>query len=331
MHLPGMTDGDEGCGLGLSSGPLWLPRCGLIGYCQPRHAGRPLGQRSVRIRAGGSFGPPGSIILPMPRHPTLQILFPQIQFERVQGHGARHVDPPPRVSARVAALVDPPIPVLGAARAGEMLHQQTRVHGDEDTRAEPRQQAQDLAGPVRVLERRFLGEGSRAGLADGGDDAGGGVEDKEAVRERDEHRRRDGGKGGEEEGEAGVQGRGEDGEGLQDGGVRGHDDGRKGRKVGGGRWRRGGVRGGSGRLIVGKDLVDAEDDVGEQERGLDRVTLAGADAPRGEEDGARDGDADEGGIDVGDGGKVGDAPQEVDGRRDDRRTEHEEADLCHNH
>ena len=70
-------------------------------------------------------------------------------------------------------------------------------------------------------------------------------------------------------------------------------------------------------MIVGEDLVDAEDDVGEEEGAFDGVAFAAADAPGAEEDGAGDGYADEGCVDVADLGEVGYAPEEVDRAGDD--------------
>lgn len=117
-----------------------------------------------------------------------------------------------------------------------MLQQETRVDADQDGRAEPAEQAQQAARAVAVLERGFLAQGARAGFPNRRDDARGGVEDEETVRERDEHRRRDGAEGREQKGEGRVDDRWERRQHVQQSGVRGHDDGWEGREVVG-RWR----------------------------------------------------------------------------------------------
>jgi hypothetical protein len=99
-----------------------------------------------------------------------------------------------------------------------------------------------------------------------------------------------------------------------------------------------------GRLVVGEDLVDAESHVGKlitisdggglqhaktyQERRLDWVASGTDDAPSTQEDGRGDGHTDKNSIYVADLREGGDAPQKVDGGRDDGCGGDEEADLC---
>ena len=71
-----------------------------------------------------------------------------------------------------------------------------------------------------------------AGLAHGGDDARGCVEDEDAVGEGDDDGWRDGGECGGDEVEAEVDRERERGQGVEQGGLRCHDDGRKGGEVG---------------------------------------------------------------------------------------------------
>ena len=90
-----------------------------------------------------------------------------------------------------------------------MLHQQTRVHGDENARAEPTQQAHEGRDAFFALFQCVGGvagaEGAGAGFPHCGDDARGGVEDCEAVGEADDHRGGDGFDSGVHEAEGGVE------------------------------------------------------------------------------------------------------------------------------
>lgn len=66
-------------------------------------------------------------------------------------------------------------------------------------------------------------------------------------------------------------------------------------------------------LVVGEDLIDAEHYVCEQERALDRVSLAAADAPGSEEYSACDRDTYQCCVDISNLGKMSNPPKEVDG------------------
>ncbi|KFX85988.1 hypothetical protein O988_09822 [Pseudogymnoascus sp. VKM F-3808] len=143
----------------------------------------------------------------MPRQAPIRILLPQIQLKGIQRHRRRDINPPPHIPRRIPPLQRPPrrrLPILRQRR--EVLHQKARIHRHQDRRAEPAEHAQEPARSVVVLERRLVREAAGAGVADGGDDARGGVEDEDAVGERDDHRGRDGLEGGVEEGEARVDG-----------------------------------------------------------------------------------------------------------------------------
>lgn len=74
-------------------------------------------------------------------------------------------------------------------------------------------------------------------------------------------------------------------------------------------------------------MVDAEDDVGEEERRLDGAAPATANAICTKEDGRGHGDTNQGGIKVADLRELGDSPEEVDGAGDDGAREDEEDNL----
>lgn len=108
-----------------------------------------------------------------------------------------------------------------------MLHQQAGVDGDEDGRAEVGQPGDEGVDVISVVgqSRGILGKGAGAGLAHGGDDTGGSVEDEETVGQADEDGGGDGGERREHEAEGVVQGGWEAGEGVAGGSVAGHEDG----------------------------------------------------------------------------------------------------------
>ena len=95
-------------------------------------------------------------------------------------------------------------------------------------------------------------------------------------------------------------------------------------------------------MVVGEDLVDAKSNIGElqalaenvvaggqthQKRRFDRVAPSTDDTPSAEENSGCDSDTDQDGVDVADLGKGSDAPEEVNGGRDDGRGGDEKADL----
>lgn len=80
-------------------------------------------------------------------------------------------------------------------------------------------------------------------------------------------------------------------------------------------------------LIVREDLIDAEHDVGEEERAFDWVSATTSNTPGTQNDGACDGDSYQGGIDVGYFGKLQNTPEEVNRAGDDRSGQNQEADL----
>lgn len=65
-----------------------------------------------------------------------------------------------------------------------------------------------------------------------------------------------------------------------------------------------------------------------QERRLNWIALCADDAPPAEEDGARNGNADQDGINIANFWESRDAPKEVDGGRDDGSGGDEETNLC---
>lgn len=79
--------------------------------------------------------------------------------------------------------------------------------------------------------------------------------------------------------------------------------------------------------VVGEDLIDAEDNIGKEQRGLDGVALSAGDAEGAQENGRSHGDADENSIIVANMGELGDAPEEVEGARDDGAGQGKEGDL----
>ena len=251
----------------------------------------------------------------------------QIQLNRIQPHRRGNVDPPPGTPAGIARAQGP-ADVVPAVGHGKVLQQQARVHGDEHGRREPAEEANQLVGAIRVLERGLLHDGGGAELADGGDDARGAVEDDDAVGQRDDDAGRDGLEGGVEELERRAHGRGQVAQHVEQGRVRRHDDGRERGEVGlRGSGLLGGRRGLGGGLVVGEDLVDGEDGVGKQQGRLHGVTASAGDAEGAQEGDRGHGDADEGGIEIADLREGDDAPQEVDGAGDDGGGEDEEDDL----
>jgi hypothetical protein len=100
------------------------------------------------------------------------IVFSEPQFHGVEGDRARKVDPAPQITA-AAALTAPPLAAAAHCLRcrREVLHQQAGVNGDEDRRCEIAEEAENLACCVGVIYGGFLGEGTGAGFADGGDDA----------------------------------------------------------------------------------------------------------------------------------------------------------------
>ena len=114
---------------------------------------------------------------------------------------------------------------------------------------------------------------------------------------------------------------------MDQGGVRGHDDGWQRRNL----WLRRGLRisgdGAISRHVVGENLVDAKDDVGEEQRRFDGATAAAADAVRTEKDGGGHCDADEGSIEVADLRELSNSPEEVNGTGNDGTGEDEEDNL----
>lgn len=112
------------------------------------------------------------------------IVLPNVKLNRIESHRAGDIRPSQPIPARVATLHQPPIAVVAVPTDGrEMLHQQTCIDGDEDTWTEPGDVAEDAAGVVVILHGGFSGESAGAVLADCGDDAGGGVEDEDAIGE----------------------------------------------------------------------------------------------------------------------------------------------------
>lgn len=80
-------------------------------------------------------------------------------------------------------------------------------------------------------------------------------------------------------------------------------------------------------LIVGKNLIDAQDDVGEQKRALHWVTSPTDNTPRGQYHSTGDGYSDQSGVDVRNFRKLQDAPEKVYGARYDRRGQYQETNL----
>lgn len=70
-------------------------------------------------------------------------------------------------------------------------------------------------------------------------------------------------------------------------------------------------------LIVREDLVYAKDNIGKQQRALDRIALTASDAPSSKEDGACDCDTYECSINVANFREPSNPPEEVNGAGDD--------------
>ena len=81
------------------------------------------------------------------------------------------------------------------------------------------------------------------------------------------------------------------------------------------------------RLVVREDLVDTEDDVGEEQRALHWIAPPTTDSPSTEDNRTGNRNSDKGRIYIGDLGELQNAPEEVDGARNDGRRENEKANL----
>lgn len=81
------------------------------------------------------------------------------------------------------------------------------------------------------------------------------------------------------------------------------------------------------RLVVREDLIDAEHNVGEEERAFDGVSATTANTPSTQNDGACDRDTNQGGINIGNFGELQDTPEEIDRAGDNRSGQNQEANL----
>jgi len=79
--------------------------------------------------------------------------------------------------------------------------------------------------------------------------------------------------------------------------------------------------------VVGEDLIDAENNIGEEQRGLDRITLSACNTEGAQENGRSHGDADENSIGVANMGELRNAPEEVERARNDGAGQGKEGDL----
>lgn len=192
--------------------------------------------------------------------PVVLFITAQVQFNTVQHHGQANVDPSPRASTRITGAQGP---AVGSFAGGKVLQKQTGVYRHQDGRREPAQDAEKHVGCFLVLEIGVVHESPGAKVSYRGDDASGTVENEETVSERDDDRGRDSLESGIEESERRMQRGRQRAQDVDQGGVRRHDDGRQRRNL----WLRRGLRisgnGAISRHIVGENLVDAEDDVGE--------------------------------------------------------------------
>lgn len=133
----------------------------------------------------------------------VNLLLPQVQLECIQSHGGNHVDPPPNITTLVTTLHHPPLRHIPFRRSGgEVLHQETGIHSNEDTRTEPAHESQNPACPITVIETKIIGDISRVPYSR--DDSSCGIEDEDSVCQRDENRGCDRLEGGVEEGKSRV-------------------------------------------------------------------------------------------------------------------------------
>ena len=79
----------------------------------------------------------------MPSIHIIAIPLPQPQLHRIQRHRTREVDPSADIASAFATLARPPFARVIAGCGGEVLHQQTRVDGDEDGWAEVTEQSHE--------------------------------------------------------------------------------------------------------------------------------------------------------------------------------------------
>ena len=196
-----------------------------------------------------------------------------------------------------------------------MLQEQARVDRDQDGRCKPAHEAKDPVGRVRVLQTRLLHQRPRTGFSDRRNDSGRTVKYYDSVGERNYDRRRYSLESRVEECEGRVDHGGQRAEKMEKGRVGCHDYRRKRGKVGLCRGLGVGilrVR----RHVVCKNLVDAQDDVCEEQRRLDGVPLAAPDSIPAEEEGRRHGDTYQSRVQIVNLGKSRNPPQEVDGSAD---------------
>lgn len=272
--------------------------------------------------------PPWRPLVRLPVRATVTIPA-QVQLDGVQTHGSREVDPPPGAATGIARPQSPPEVV--AAVDAEMLQKQACVHGNEDRGRERAEESHEPIGAFVVLERGLIHDGLGSQLSHGRNNSRGAVKDNGAICQGDDDAGRDGLEGGVDEPEGRAHGRWEGAEDVKQRRVRGHDDRGERWEIGLQRCRLLRRRGSLGRgLVVGKDLVDAEDNVGKEQRRLDGVTAAATDAESTKENRRGHGHANERSVEVVDLREAGDPPEEVGGARDDGSREDEEDNLSWN-
>lgn len=96
----------------------------------------------------------------MTRQPAIIVGMRNLELNGIQAHCDGKIDPSPCVPANIAALICPPLAShcasISAVAAGEVLHQKTRIHSNDNARAKPRQEPKDFARLVFVIQTGFL-------------------------------------------------------------------------------------------------------------------------------------------------------------------------------
>lgn len=207
-----------------------------------------------------------------------------------------------------------------------MLHEETGVDSDENGRGKVAQESQHLTCRVGIIDGSLLGKRTGARLADSWNDARRCIQYEQAVGERDEDGGRDSAENGGNNVESCVDNRRQKRHRVHQGCVRCHDNGRQRRELSDLRGR-GDLFHRVRWLIVREDLVDAEHDIGEEERAFDWIAATTSNPPGTQNDGACDRDSNQGGIDVGDFGELQNTPEEVNRAGDNCSGQDQEADL----
>lgn len=178
-----------------------------------------------------------------------------------------------------------------------MLHQKTGIDRDKNGGREVAEESQELARRIRVIQRSFLKQGTGSRFTNSWDNPCRGVKHQETIGERDKNRWCHCTKNRVDHVESCMDDGGKEGQCVHESGVRRHDDGRQRGEISCLRWRRNlfdRMRG----LVIGEDLINAQDDISKQEGAFHWISTATADPPCTQDHGTCDGNADQSCVDI---------------------------------